>query len=205
MPFQRVPETVQIAMVFEIQNVYVRNLYYAQKPGGYNQADIDGLAAEIDNTMPPAFYSLMWQEDAYLETEVKGLDTEFDIASGAATPHAGSVATGRSLPLNVAFAVRQKSGLSGRSARGRVYIAGVLVNQVSFTADQQSYLTQTAADAWAAAVDGVRITIANYTTWDPVLVSRYHNGSKRAEAVVFPWIDTDYSSLKVATRRSRLR
>lgn len=204
MAYQRVPETVEIALIFEAQNQEIRNLFYAQKVGGYSQTDIDGLAAAVDSSSGPQFAALMSTRDHYVRTDVRGLDAENDLTSSVATSTTAGSTASIGTPLSVAFCVRQRSGLTGRSALGRVYIGNIPLNNVNQADASESYIKSANADAWVAVVDGVRITIDNFGTWDPVLVSRYHDGVKRAEAVVFPWLSTDYSTLRLASRRSRL-
>jgi len=206
MGFQRVPETVSVTIVFRCVNKEVSNIYYAEKAGGYSLSDIQGLAAEVDANVAPNFAALMSVDDAYLRTEVKGLDAEFDLSASVNTSTVIGSLGADPQPNNVSFCVSQRSGLSGRSARGRVYICGLPTNVMKTTPyGDENKLTLAAANAYVGVVDGARIAIDNFTTWNPVLVSRYANGTKRTEAITFPWVSSDFTTQLVATRRNRIR
>lgn len=205
MPFQRVPNTAEVRIVFNVVNEEHSNYYHAEQATPYNQAGIDALAAGVDQNAGPAFAAIMSVNDAYLRTEVRGLDTEFDLFGSANTfTVAGSVVK-NVLPPNLSFVIRKLSAFSGRSARGRVFICGIPDDSVQTVVDAQKNIKSANADAWSAVVDGVRIAIDNVGIWDPVIVSRWNDKAKRAEGVTFDWVITDYATLKLGTRRKRLR
>lgn len=205
MAFQRVPDTALIRMVFRNINREVSNLYYARQVGGYNQAGLDSLAIGLD-AYGPQFAALMSTDDRYIRTDVVGLDVENDVISTANTSAVDGSLTQQPAPSNVSFVVSRRSGFSGRSARGRTYCCGITIGALSQAPyGTENQLTETYANAWLAVIDGVRIAIDNVGTFDPVLVSRYHNNAKRPEAVTFPWVTTIYTTLTLASRRDRLR
>lgn len=204
MAYQRVPETVEVSVVFRNIGREVMNLYYAKKVGGYSQADIDGLAAAVDN-VAPNFATIISLDDAYLRTDVRGLDSENDIVTTVNTSATSGSIASQPLPSNVSFVVTQRSGLTGRNAQGRVYCCCLPVAALAAEPyGNEDRLDATHAAAWVGVVDAVRMAIENFGTWDPVLVSRYYQGAKRATAVTFPWISSDARTNRVATRRRRL-
>lgn len=205
MAYQRVPETAEIRVIFEMMGAEVSCIFHAQKAGGYSQGDLDTLAGTIDANDGPAFAGIMSLHNSYVRTDVRGLDVENDLtASANAGAVVGSLGAS-SMPRNIAFCVAQRSGLTGRSARGRVYIPGMDRNQIQTTNNASDYVTAAYAAAAVGVVEGLRADIENIGAWNAVIVSRYHEGVKRDEAVTFQWISSDYTSMKVATRRARLQ
>lgn len=205
MAYQRVQETAEVRIVFDVQSVEVSNLFYAEHSGGYNQAGIDALAVGVDNNASGGFIGILSTRDAYVRTEVRGLDAEYDLTASVNTSAAAGINASLPVPLSTSFVVTQISGLTGKSAQGRTYAAGVCLNHISGALNEESELTTVAAAAWMGVIDGVRTVIDAVGLWDPVLVSRYHNGAKRSEGLVFPWTSSIYNSVKVASRRKRLR
>ena len=205
MAFQQVPDSAEIRIVFNVCGEDISNYYYAQHTGPYARSNIDALATAIDSLAASSFLALMSQNDAYIRTDVRGLDTEFDFAGTDNTNAAIGVIGTIPHPNNVAFVVRQISTLTGRSARGRVYLGGIPRNAVSSGTDLQNIMIGATADLWVAAVEGVRNTIDATGVWNAALVSRYNDGAKRAVGLVFGWSGSNYSTLTLGTRRNRLR
>lgn len=204
MAYQRVPESAIARVIFEANNQEISVGFHARNPGGYTQTNLDQLAYAVDQYGGAAIAALMVSNHQYLRTEVTGLDSETDLSSQSAVfATAGSEGV-NALPNNVSFVVSQNCGLTGRTTRGRVYLPPIPRTYVNTAGDQYDHLFSTAVSAYVNVIDGVRIAIENIGTWDAVIVSRFHNGSKRAEAVTCKWINTYANSDKVATRRSRL-
>lgn len=205
MAYQRVPETVEIRVIFDVLGVEMSNVYHAKKTGGYTESEMAALANALDATPAPGFLSYMSTNDAYVRCEARGLDAENDYYYEVNTNAGAGLLSQFRPPANVSFCVRQNSGLTGRTARGRIYVPGLVNAALNLSGDMQSYVTTTYANNYVNAVDAFRTTINLQTPWQPVIVSRYLNGSKRAEAITNKWSSSDYSTLKVATRRKRLR
>lgn len=205
MAYQRVPETAEIRLIFEVALQEVSCVFHARMAGGYSQTALQNLADTIGPNDGPAFAAIMSLQDHYLRCEVRGLDAENDyFVTSVLGAIAGSVAIA-DVPNNVSFCITQRSAYTGRSARGRVYFPAVHRSALSTTADETNQVTSTWAAAAVGVVEGVRIDIENIGGWDAVIVSRYHNGAKRSEAVTYQWLTTENRTLNVATRRSRLR
>ena len=203
MPYQRVPETASVTLVFNVTGQVVTNIFYASYFGGYNQAGLDALASAVDNDCPPGYKSIMGVNDQYLRTDVRGLDSEFDLTSTANASAGACSLAQTSLPAHVTLALSKRSAFTGRSARGTTFFPSVLRLYQVQTNDQENQVSTTAGNAMLAVVDSVRNCIDNIGVWDPVLVSRYSNGSKRSEAITFPWVATQLVTYNLASRRDR--
>jgi len=100
--------------------------------------------------------------------EVNGPQATF--SSGL--PASGTI-TSPTLPGNVAFCVSFRTGLTGRSARGRWYWAGLTENQVA-----QNAVDGGTAASIVGAMDNLISTITGIAA-SPVIVSYYTNGALR--------------------------
>lgn len=164
---------------------------------------LNTLAAQIDITPASGLLADLSNQLSYVRTDVRGLDLENDLTATAnANAGVGGVAS-YCTPPNVAFAVSKKSGLTGRSARGRVYLAGFPVNGAYLFSSSSHQLTVAAAEAYRIHVDGFRNVINLLGVWDAVIVSRFNNGAKRTVAVTFPWTATTIHDRYLDTQRKR--
>ena len=204
MAFQRVPNTAEISVVYDLFGMNLVNTYHAYAAAGYNQSMLDTLAAQIDASPVVSLLADQATDIDYVRTDVRGLDQENDLTSTNNTSAAAGGAAATSCPSNIAFCVQRLSGLTGRSARGRVYIGGIPFTSSYQEWSDRNLLTVAAADAYVGHVDGFRSTIEAIGPWDAVIVSRYNAGSKRATGVTFTWTQTQYSDRRLDTQRRRM-
>lgn len=199
MAFQRVPQSAEADVIIAQPGVPVTQLTFVfRHPGGYGQAALDALANAVDGWGGIVLRPIISSECAYVRTEVRGLDAENDLVAQANAGAGSGALAGAALPANVAFAVRRTSGLTGRSARGRVYFTGLTEVDV---AGQE--LSQARADSIVAALENLR-TSASIIQWIEVIASRFHNKVKRTEAVTFDVIGHSYFDRVVDSQRGRL-
>lgn len=204
MAYQRVPETAEIIVHFAVDDANFVNTYHAQKPGGYNSSHLESLAALVDANAVPILLAKLSANVLYVKTVVRGLDAENDIVREDNTNTGFGTVGVNLLPVNVAFCVQRLSGLSGQTARGRVYIGGIPNTYLQTGAGNQNKLLSTAVTDYINAVDTFRTVIETGGIFNAVIVSRYHNGAKRAEGVVTRWISTQVSDDRVDTQRRRV-
>lgn len=200
MAFQSVPETVEIAVLFTTNSVPMQNTYHARLEGGYSEAEMDLLADAIDDAVT-TYQKPYWSNaTTYDGVEIRGLENETDIVVTNGDGAGGGGIANSPVPNNVAFAIRKLSGLTGRSARGRVYIGGFPTQSL---ATDENYMATAQVTNWENGVDAVKDAITA-EGWDPVIVSRFHNGVKRSEGVTYPWLTTSAKDERLDTRRDRL-
>lgn len=202
MAFQPVPDTAEIDMIFTLNGVPAQNVFYASLPGGYALADLQALAAQIDVNWQGNWRSEQPAEVAYIRTEVRGLAFENDIEASDNTSAATGNHVGATLPGNVTFAIKKESGLTGRSARGRTYWIGI--PSTTLQAADENFLQAAFATLLVFNVDTIRTSIVAVPNWNPVLVSRFNAGQKRAFGVTFPWVSTTNVDNRIDTQRGRL-
>ncbi len=200
MAFQSVPDTVEIVILYSGNSVEVANVMNAHKLGGYAIADIISLANVVDDEISLAWLPIQINGWTYLSTTVRGLDTINDLEATNTDSTGPGLVVGNALPGNVTISIKKSSGLTGRSARGRLFWIGLA--QANLDPNENLVLTA-AVTAAVAAVEAVRARIET-AGWSPVIVSRFLDGVKRPTGATFPWIDTVAVNENVDSQRGRL-
>jgi len=199
MPFLSIPECAEAITHITIDGQDTVNVFGFHKTGGYTQADIDNLAADVDAAMGSTGKAIRHVGCTYVETVVRGLQNIVDLTSvnntnaGAGTGAAGAV------PNNAAFCITLRTGHTGRSARGRVYIAGI--GDTDFTsANTVKTAYATAAEAYVSDV----LATAAVDGWDLSVLSRRTAGSARLLGVFFKVTTVVARNLLIDSQRGRL-
>lgn len=203
MAFQAVPDCAEITVRYTLEGADVVNTYHAQASGGYDQTDLDLLAAAVDEFAVPGLLADQATALSYQRTDVRGLNDANDLTASADAFAGVGAVNFRPLPPQVTFCVQRLSGLTGRSARGRVYVAGIPTSTAYFLSATFKHLSAVARTAYVAHIDDFRIVINSNTPWTAVIVSRYSEGAKRAVGVAFPWVSTSSADNKLDTLRKR--
>ncbi len=200
MAFQRVPETAEAVTKYTAGTKNVLMTFYARFIGGYSTSDLVNLASNVDGRVGLDFLPIQSNNIVYNNTTVRGLDKENDeeVVDSDATGFGG--VTSPALPNNVTFAVKRLSGLTGRSARGRVFWLGMPTSDL---ATDENFIKGPESLAILGAIDGMRVALT-LSGWSPVIVSRFTGGVKRAEAVTFTWLLTSITDERVDSSRGRL-
>lgn len=200
MAFQSVPETADILIQYTLNGEPALNAFAARKVGGYNLSDLQLLADAVDAAVAANWLQEQTLDARYDQTVVRGLEFEND---QEAIQNAGSgigLRLGTGLPGNVTISIKKSSGLTGRSARGRLYWMGMPKDQLS--SNENVVLTANVV-LIVAAVEAVRLAI-DATVWFPVIVSRFTGGLPRNPGVTFPWLVTSVVNNNVDSNRRRL-
>lgn len=202
MAFQPVVDTVEIDMIFTQNGQVAQNVFYARLPGGYAISDLLSLAAAVDVQWQGTWRAQQVDEVVYVRTEVRGLAVENDLLAIDGTSTNPGTHAGAAMPNNVTIAIKKQSGLTGRSARGRTYWIGV--PHVELTLADENVIQAAYSASIIASVDSIRNAISSVGLWEPVLVSRFSNGAKRASGVTFPWVSTSIVNNVCDSQRGRL-
>lgn len=200
MPFQSVPDTAEIIIAYLQEGQDCTLTFYA-KPvlGPYDQAMISELADSMDDWAGTNLRTILPADVTYVETRVRGLTDPVDLmaaaSAGSGVGTQGSVCATNSL----AFCVSRRSGLAGRSARGRVYLP-IPDGQIAANA---TIVVQGWADAAEARLNEVRTTII-VNGWAEVIVSRQTNGALRPFGETYAVTGYQYVDLSIDTQRRRM-
>lgn len=199
MPFVPVPDTMQVNVRFLLFNQLVENVYDVQADGGVDAvALVDCRDAMIDwvvgTLMPNLSHDIFFQG---LEIQNLSIENGSVISYTAPSPVAGGKDSA-SEPGNVAFCVSLRTAASGRSFRGRKYMAGIPV--VHRTGNQVQAVW--AADILNAMND--LITVLQAINQTLVVVSKIADGIERITGVATAVSGITYSDLNIDSQRRRL-
>lgn len=202
MAFQQVPDTAEAVAQFSYEGRISVITFYALKSAGYDLGDLENLADAVDDVISTNVPPLLTPAQTYLGVNVRGLDQENDLATSIShSPAVAGTVQGAALPPNVTLAIKRLSGLTGRSARGRIFIP--YLNQ-NFMQTDRNFVTQAAADDWVDLLNAVN-NACTAISWTPVIVSRFAGGVQRAVALTFEIENWVVSDLNVDSQRRRLK
>lgn len=199
MAFQSVPGAAEAVVVMTCNGETITNTFYGHRDDPYDQGDVDALAEQVDDWVGTEYLPLLSSTLTYVETNVRGLEDINDFFGSAdAESGVGGIAIAP-FPNSVTIAISRRSGFTGRSARGRVYIP----LHTSVVDTNENFMNATAAAEFVSAFGalGAYFTIAG---WDNVIVSRYANGVARAAGVVFDITQWAFADLELDTQRRRM-
>lgn len=199
MAFQSAPNTVEVNPRFVGDGVPMENAMTFSRAGGYDLADITALADAVQAWVISDYLPLVNNLVTSTGTYVKGLEFAEDVQYTALTGAGTAGAVGSAMANNVTKAITLRSGLTGRSSRGRLFAVGLSATQLNGVASiEQSYV-----DDIIAALEALKVII-EALGWIWVIVSRYHNNAKRAVAVNFNVNAFGTSDLTTDSMRGRL-
>ncbi|KKK92037.1 hypothetical protein LCGC14_2706930 [marine sediment metagenome] len=200
MAFQAVLNTADIVITYQQNSRQINNILQAFLPTKYDLGDLKLLADAVDVSVAANWLPVQTLDCSYLRTTVRGLEFENDqeATADANAGVGGSVNTG--LPNQVTFSIKKQSGLTGRSARGRVYWIGLTRAQLQ---TDENKLIIVESDVIESKVDAMRAAISA-TIWQAVIVSRFKDNVKRPTGVVKNWISSEAVDIRVDTQRPRL-
>ena len=195
------PDTVELVAHYTYFGAEWINTFYAFKSGGYSsvtlQAVVDATAASIVANLKPLLSSSI----TYAGITARGLNTEFDIyASNVVGVGIGGIGA-NICSAQAAYCVTRYSALTGRSARGRVYLPAPTTGQLD--TNNHNLVTSAYSNAVLAALGGI-IADQAAIDWDAVIVSRQQGGVVLATAETFPQTGWRVRDLRLDTQRRRL-
>lgn len=201
MAFQPVPNTAGISLRWLLPTgVLAENTLYARYFDTPDPSQLEELVEGIWGVVEELFLPQLSAACALREVYARGLTTEEDAqASFAEVVSPVGLIAGEPMSNNVSFAIARRSGLTGRSTRGRIYWPLVAKSQTTngnFMNALQASLMVTALNTVDAIIQDAGAT--------PVIVSRFTGGERRPVGVTYPvqdWITTD---LRLDTRRGRM-
>lgn len=173
-------DVAKVEMRYTWDGQYVENVFHFEKTGGYDETSLDQLAQDVVEAYLAELNPLQANTLTLREVYVRDMSTEFGLESTYATAHAGQ-AESPPLPNNVSLAVSFRTGLSGRSNRGRMFYLGLTEGQVVNNAVQTSPLA-----AIVTAVTDFIDYVQTESGVQFVIVSYCSNNTWRTNAQVTP-------------------
>jgi hypothetical protein len=204
MPFIPVANTVEVVFNWDIGGHVVKNIMYAEFTSPPTPSDMTNLATAIIDEMLGTTTTHFSAVTTLLSLTLNDLTTISGATLTAVTGSSGSLPRtwgggGTPLPNNSAFVTTLRTGLRGRSYRGRLYIPGAgsadLVDEANFTGAAIARMVNL--------VKAIVLDINGVAGWTAVVVSRHAHGAPRPTGVVTPILNVTGFS-KVGTQRRRM-
>lgn len=164
-------------------------------------ADVEAVAGIVDAWMGDTWLGIVSAEYAYEQTYAKSL-AGVSVPEATVTTNAGVGAIAETTPVqnNVTFAIAFKTGIAGRSQRGRWYVAGLtdgdFVGANTVEAGR--------ADRWRDALQLLRTVLAD-ENYPLQIASRIHDNAPRLVGQLTPVNAVAYTDLRSDSMRSRLK
>lgn len=199
MTFQSVPDCAEAVIHGTFGGKNIANVLGFHMIGGYDLTAIELLADIVDQAVGDFYLDLMHDQCAYIGTLVRGLTDENDLQA-VDSDNAGNGTLGAApMPANVSSCITLRSGLTGRSARGRFYAFptnagqtdGINTFSATYIANLEDFLN--AIKSVAAAVD-----------WDLSILSRFHNNEARPVGIPFKVVTIAARNRTMDSQRGRL-
>lgn len=200
MAFQPVPNTAMAEVIYSLNTVTCENTFYFNRVAGYDQEDIDGLADIVHTWAEDLWMANLSQDVTLISVVVTGLNSAIDLQGAVIDGVTVGGQASQALPANVSFAISRRSVYTGRSARGRIYVAGLPLNALT---TNENILGSTPITNMVDDLNELRVA-ALTELWLEVIVSRYHEGVKRTEGEVFAVNEYRATDNRVDSRRDRL-
>jgi len=198
MPFQPVPDTAEALVLMQQNGQPLTMTFHYLKVGGYDQEDIDALAAAVDVFAEAEIQPLLSTSSLYRGVEVRGLESTVDLFAAVTNVGAGAIAS-NPLPNQNALAVKRVTGFTGRSARGRVFFPLC----VAYLGTNEDEVDATSAETVRSSIEEA-IDAAIGDGWIHVLVSRQQDGVVPDEAVTRTITEYQLSDLVIDSQRRRM-
>lgn len=190
MPFQAAPNCVEVVIHATCAGQAMVNTFFAKSDSLPTQEEVDTIANAVDTWVGTFWLPILSQGYVYERTSVRGLSSAVDVQAEAdASAGPGEVAVDP-LPNNVALAIKRSSGLTGRAARGRIFVGGI--PETDFEISSQT-IAEAFTDAATSALDVLTGVFEGFD-FSQVVLHRVSAGVPLAEAVaytVIEWIVVD--------------
>lgn len=201
MAFQSVPNAAGISVRWGLPSgVQAESTFYAQYFDSPDSSQLNELVVAVWDATVEGMLNHLSNLVTLREVYARGLTAEIDAqATYADTVTPVGVLTGQAHPNNVSFALARRSGLTGRSSRGRIFWPLVSLSQtIGF-----NYMVETQALAMIQDMQAIDLAIQSVGATS-VIVSRFANNAQRPVGVTFPIAAWGYTDLRLDTRRMRL-
>jgi hypothetical protein len=174
-------------------------LNFRKVAGSVNAADLETISTTYGTWFTGAGNDKVSSQISLESISTRDLTAEASfIDTNVMAPAIAGALASAVMPMSVTLAFKLATGIAGRSYRGRVYFVGLA--EASVTGD---YVAVGDANSIRDAL--VALNTAMHTAgYELVVVSRYHEGVVRENAVVTPVTSISYVDLRVDTQRRRL-
>lgn len=211
MAFQPCPGVASMVMSFMLRDGDIaENVFHVLRAGPWDPGALHSTALLFNHWWHDgtgaghAYRNYQGNDTHLLQTVGTDLTTDASPTSTAPAAEASNVggSSDRALQAGLTFAITARTGLRGRSFRGRTFIAGLSQGVVAAVGDD--FIVASEADDLVLIFNHL---ITDISTGDPdnqlCVLSRYHNNVKRANGIGTPITQHGYSSLALDYQRRR--
>ena len=174
MAFVPVPNVVQVDTIFLLDGQRVENTSYWFQETGWDLSQIDAWLTDMNTVIQTSLLPFLTSSIQLIELVARLLDTASSIGlSYVPDPiPSGSVAA-EALPNNDTYTISFKTGLTGRSFRGRNYVPGLTIDSVvsnnitsAFRTALLAYYNALKAQASASGI--TMVVVSRYSGVNPI-------------------------------------
>lgn len=199
LPFQPVPLAAEVQIRFSVGGQQVENTFNFVSTFGWGQDELDALTHAVDGWVHDTLIPSLGTNMLYTETYARGLREPIEFESVNSFSAGAGTGGACTKPNNVAFAISRRTGRTGRSARGRVFLVGI---PDSYYLDD-NHLTTLAASGFANGLEDLDAACLA-VGWTEVVVSRVQAGVRLATALTYPVTQWEAVDTIVDSQRRRL-
>lgn len=197
-PYIEVPETAEVRLKYLTPGGVAENVINFQKDGGWAPGEMEDLANAVKDSWETNISTDVTEDVSLDEVVATDISTETGPQFALPAGISGAIAS-PALPQNVTLAIAFRTGLRGRSYRGRLYYVGLAESQV--VGDQVSEAFQGGIiENFEAFFEGVSDAVPGATH---VVVSRCQDDAWLTTAVVTPVL-TYTADRTIDTQKRRL-
>lgn len=199
MPFQSIPNTVAVDINMTLFSQEVQNTHYVQVPGGYSFDDVESIAEAHRDWVINSWKEGFSDDLLFRNVTARGLENAADLYTELAFPTGttGEVPA-ESAPGGTSFSIKRMTGFTGRSRRGRIYVAGIAMDHID-----GNYVAQVWADLWVSSLMLLRQAMLDDGKIASI-VSRVGTGGLSNPGEAFAITAWGYADLAIDGRRDRL-
>lgn len=199
MAFQPAPGIALVEMRGVLHGQRVENTLHFRAAGTISQESLQLLVNAIGDLVGDEEYLAYWpNEFQWTEIYARDLTTAIGAQATDATVAGLTGAAGAGMPGNVTLAITLRTGLTGRSARGRVYWMGITEGSVVGNA-----INPAVAAGFVDVLEDIRAA-ALAVGWELVVLSRQQAGVVLASAIGYDVTTIGVSDLNTDSQRGRL-
>lgn len=201
MAFISVPNVCQFNLRASVNGVPIENVFHLKKGDetAWSLPDIIGAAEEMGSAWQAEMLPVLAGGYQARTVYARDLTTEAGLVYEASfAADAFGTASGETMPGSVAVCITHRTGLAGRSYRGRTYISGMS----ELSVNGNNIVTGFAATLITNFIAFKDLVVDAGYVWG--IVSRYHNLAPRAVGIFTRITASTLRDTRVDTQRRRL-
>lgn len=185
------------------------NVFNVQNTGSWTSTSLAAVAAVFNTWNDTAVgghapYEARSVETVLTQTEARDITTQ--TSAVVIVPYPGAHGAGGDesgqTPAGITKAFTARTGLAGKSQRGRTFIVGI--GQDALNSDDKNFINVTTADDWVAWFNALIAAVHSANAaWTLCVLSTWHNKVQRDEGVTTPITSYGYANLGVDYQRRR--